>query len=108
MNILAIQLFNLNHYIRKEDKRVVGSIDYKNIPNEIKEVEIGYGLEKQFEHNGYMTEAVSTFCKMAFMDEDSNASFRQIGGGGLCSAKPLYATANFLNNRNVRRHLDTV
>jgi len=56
--------------IRKEDKRVLGSIDYKNIPNEKKEVEIGYGLEKQFEHNGYMTEAVSVFCKMAFMDEN--------------------------------------
>ena len=55
--------------IRKEDKRVLGSIDYKNIPNEKKEVEIGYGLEKQFEHNGYMTEAVAAFCKMAFMDE---------------------------------------
>ena len=25
-------------------------------------------MEKQFEHNGYMTEAVSTFCKVAFMD----------------------------------------
>jgi len=55
--------------IRKEDKRVLGSIDYKNIPNEKKEVEIGYGLEKQFEHNGYMTEAVSAFCKMSFKDE---------------------------------------
>jgi len=55
--------------IRKEDKRVLGSIDYKNIPNEIKEVEIGYGLEKQYEHNGYMAEAVGAFCKMAFMDE---------------------------------------
>jgi len=55
--------------IRKEDKRAVGSIDFKNIPTEMKEVEIGYGLEKQFEHNGYMTEAVSAFCKMAFMDD---------------------------------------
>jgi [ribosomal protein S5]-alanine N-acetyltransferase len=39
------------------------------MPHEMKEVEIGYGLENQFKHNGYMTEAVSTFCKMAFMDE---------------------------------------
>ena len=34
----------------------------------------------------------------------SHASFRQIGGGGLCFAKPFYAAANFVNSRNVRRH----
>jgi RimJ/RimL family protein N-acetyltransferase len=55
--------------IRKEDNRAVGSMDYKNIPNGMNEVEIGYGLEKQFEHNGYMTEAVGEFCKMVFTDE---------------------------------------
>jgi RimJ/RimL family protein N-acetyltransferase len=55
--------------IRKEDKIVVGSMDFKNIPNESKEVEIGYGLDKKYEHNGYMTEAVKAFCKMALKDE---------------------------------------
>jgi RimJ/RimL family protein N-acetyltransferase len=55
--------------IRKEDKAVVGSIDFKNIPNELKEVEIGYGLGKKYEHNGYMTEAVKAFCKKAFEDK---------------------------------------
>ena len=35
--------------------------------------------------------------------EGSHASFRQIGGGGLCFAKPLYAAANFVNSRNVKR-----
>ena len=34
----------------------------------------------------------------------SHASFRQIGGGGLCFAKPLYAAANFVNSRNVICH----
>jgi predicted acetyltransferase len=54
--------------IRKEYKTVLGSIDFKNIPNELKEVEIGYGLAKKYEHNGYMTEAVMAFCKKAFKD----------------------------------------
>jgi RimJ/RimL family protein N-acetyltransferase len=56
--------------IRKEDKMVVGSMDFKSIPNELKEIEIGYGLGKKYEHNGYMTEAVKAFCKMAFMNEN--------------------------------------
>jgi RimJ/RimL family protein N-acetyltransferase len=51
------------------DKTVVGSMDFKNIPNELKEIEIGYGLGKNYEHNGYMTEAVKAFCKMALMNE---------------------------------------
>jgi RimJ/RimL family protein N-acetyltransferase len=55
--------------IRKEDKTVVGSMDFKNVPNEKKEVEIGYGLGKKYEHNGYMTESVKAFCEMALMNK---------------------------------------
>jgi RimJ/RimL family protein N-acetyltransferase len=51
--------------VRKTDRIVVGSADFKDIPNENGEVEIGYGLGKEFEHNGYMTEAVKTMCKWA-------------------------------------------
>jgi RimJ/RimL family protein N-acetyltransferase len=59
--------------IRKEDNMMIGSIDFKNKPNELKEVEIGYGLDKKYEHNGYMTEAVKAFCKMAFRDVNIEA-----------------------------------
>ncbi|WP_411679429.1 GNAT family N-acetyltransferase [Clostridium thailandense] len=51
--------------IRKEDRVVVGSADFKDIPNEKGEVEIGYGLGKDFEHKGYMTEAVKAMCQWA-------------------------------------------
>ena len=51
--------------IRKSDKKVVGSMDFKNIPNELGEVEIGYGLGTEYEHNGYMTEAIKAFSEMA-------------------------------------------
>lgn len=44
--------------IRKSDRIAVGSADFKDVPNKDGEVEIGYGLGKQFEHNGYMTEAI--------------------------------------------------
>ncbi|MEY8298927.1 MAG: GNAT family N-acetyltransferase [Emergencia timonensis] len=49
--------------VRKSDRVVIGSADFKDIPNEAQEVEIGYGLGKDFEHNGYMTEAVQAMCK---------------------------------------------
>ena len=51
--------------IRKSDRTVVGSADFKKGPNEKVEVEIGYGLGKEFEHNGYMTEAVKAMCDWA-------------------------------------------
>lgn len=52
--------------IRKCDRTVVGSSDFKDAPNEKGEVEIGYGLGNRFEHNGYMTEAVKAMCNWAF------------------------------------------
>lgn len=48
--------------VKKDDNIAVGMIDFKNIPNENREVEIGYGLGKKHEHFGYMTEAVEAFC----------------------------------------------
>jgi RimJ/RimL family protein N-acetyltransferase len=56
--------------IRKKDNAVVGSMDLKNIPNELKEIEIGYGLGKKYEHNGYMTESVKMFCEWALTNKD--------------------------------------
>jgi len=51
--------------VRKTDRIVVGSADFKDVPDENGEVEIGYGLGKNFERNGYMTEAVKAMCKWA-------------------------------------------
>ncbi|WP_283607909.1 GNAT family N-acetyltransferase [Faecalispora anaeroviscerum] len=51
--------------IRKSDRVVVGSADFKDIPKENGEVEIGYGLGKEYEHNGYMTEATKAMCDWA-------------------------------------------
>lgn len=51
--------------IRKADRAVVGSADFKDVPDESGEIEIGYGLGKDFEHCGYMTEAVRAMCEWA-------------------------------------------
>lgn len=55
--------------IRKTDNVVVGTIDFKDIPDENGAVELGYGLGKNHEHNGYMTEAVGAMCNWAEKQE---------------------------------------
>lgn len=59
--------------IRKTDRIVVGSADFKDLPNKQGEIEIGYGLGKKFEHKGYMTEATKAMCKWALTQ--GNASY---------------------------------
>ena len=51
--------------MRKADRVVVGSADFKAPPNNAGEVEIGYGLSPEFEHHGYMTETVKAMCQWA-------------------------------------------
>lgn len=51
--------------VKKSDRVVIGSADFKNLPDKNGEVEIGYGLAKNFEHNGYMTETVKAMCDWA-------------------------------------------
>jgi RimJ/RimL family protein N-acetyltransferase len=51
--------------VRKADRAVVGSADFKDVPDANGEVEIGYGLGKQFRNSGYMTESVKAMCEWA-------------------------------------------
>lgn len=50
--------------ILKSSNKVIGSIDFKCVP-ENKIVEIGYGLGKQYEGNGYMSESVKAMIEIA-------------------------------------------
>lgn len=51
--------------IRKEDGAYVGDLCFKGGPDELGAVEIGYGLLPEYEHQGYMTEAVKALCGWA-------------------------------------------
>jgi RimJ/RimL family protein N-acetyltransferase len=42
-------------------------MDFKNIPNEEHEIEIGYGLGKKYEYSAYI-QAVKGFCAFAFQN----------------------------------------
>ena len=56
--------------LRKADRIVVGSACFKDVPNDKREVEIGYGLGKDYEHKGYMTESVRAMCAWALRQPD--------------------------------------
>ncbi len=56
--------------LRQSDRVVVGSADFKDAPGAAREVEIGYGLGKAFEHHGFMTEAVEAMCAWALRQEN--------------------------------------
>ena len=75
--------------IRKTDRIVVGSADFKGLPSENNEVEIGYGLGKEYEHNGYMTEAVQAMCRWALGQENINHVIAETEIDGLQSQRIL-------------------
>ena len=75
--------------IRKFDRTVVGSADFKDIPNDKGEVEIGYGLGKEFEHRGYMTEAVKAMCDWALNQEKVTSVIAETDLEGFASQRLL-------------------
>ena len=56
--------------VRKADRVVMGEIAFTGVPDERREVEIGYGLNPEFEGEGYMTEAVTTLCEWALSQKE--------------------------------------
>ena len=75
--------------IRKKDRVIVGSADFKDIPNDNGEVEIGYGLGKSFEHNGYMTEAVQSMCDWVLNQTGVTTVIAETDIDGLASQRIL-------------------
>ena len=48
--------------VKKDDDRVIGSVDYKYAPVD-GATEVGYGLNPRYEGHGYMTEALEAFLR---------------------------------------------
>ena len=76
--------------VRKWDRTVVGCTDFKDIPNDKGKVEIGYGLGKEFEHNGYMTEAVKAMCDWALNQENVVYIIAETDLEGIASQRILH------------------
>lgn len=57
--------------INKCNLNVMGLVGFKGL-NEQGEAEVGYGISKKFEGNGYMTEAVGVLVNWAFENDKCN------------------------------------
>lgn len=75
--------------IRKADRAVVGSIVFKGIRGDWREAEIGYGLGKEFEHNGLMTEAVRAICDWALKQSGVFHIIAETDADGFASQRVL-------------------
>ncbi|MEM1486311.1 GNAT family N-acetyltransferase [Oscillospiraceae bacterium PP1C4] len=49
----------------KKERVIIGAADFKDVPNENGEVEIGYGIASSFQKQGYTTEAMCAMCQWA-------------------------------------------
>ncbi len=75
--------------IRKSDRVVVGSADFHDKPDENGEVELGYGLGADFEHQGYMTECAAALCAWALSQPEVRAVTAQTDEDGFASMRVL-------------------
>ncbi len=51
------------------DREIIGTIDFKNLPDKEGSVEIGFGLNRDFRNKGFMTETVTKFADWALRQE---------------------------------------
>ena len=80
--------------IRKTDRTVVGSAVFKERPDPEGCVEIGYGLGRAFERNGYMREAVEALCAWALRQEGVRHVTAETNTDGLASQRLLLKCGN--------------
>lgn len=59
--------------VLKEERIGAGLVGFKGTPNANGEVEIGYGIDEQYQRCGYMTEAVNTLIEWAFTHPEVRA-----------------------------------
>ena len=75
--------------IRKSDRTVIGSADFKDLPDGRGQAEIGYGLGRDYEGQGYMTEAVEALCLWAESQKGLSHVIAETDLEGLASQRVL-------------------
>lgn len=76
--------------VRKADNKIIGSLVFKGCPSANGgDVEIGYGLGKEFEHKGYMTKSVKALCDWAKKQPDVKRIIAETEADGFASQRLL-------------------
>jgi GNAT superfamily N-acetyltransferase len=68
---------------------IVASFGFKGLPNDEKEIEIGYGTESEFQNKGYMTEAISCAVDWAKNRSDIYYIIAETDSDNIASVKVL-------------------
>ncbi len=82
--------------IKKATNQYIGSFCFKGMPNELGEIEVGYGIDTEFRNQGYITEilfGIIDFCKT---ERNVNTIFAETDINNPCSIKVL-SKAGFTN-----------
>ena len=75
--------------IIKNTRIIIGSTDFKDVPNEHGEVEVGYGINSLFENKGYTAEAVTAMCGWALEQADISYVTAETEKGNIASQRVL-------------------
>ena len=86
--------------ILKSENKSIGSADFKNLPGENGEVEIGYGINSEYEGRGYMTETVEAMCKWALIQDGVKCVIAE-------TEKDNYASQRVLQKCGMEKYKET-
>lgn len=75
--------------INKEKNHIIGFIMIKGAPNDVGEVIVGYGIEKNYRKNGYATEALKKLTKWIFINPKAKCVIADTEKSNILSHKVL-------------------
>lgn len=75
--------------ILKSENTIIGSFDFKGLPDNNGYVEIGYGINKLYENKGYMTEAINKLCEWALEQSNIKGIIAETSKDNIASQKVL-------------------
>ena len=90
--------------VLKEENRSIGGFCFKGPPSETGEVEVGYGIEPEYQGKGYMSEALEEIIRWALEQPGVTAVVSETGKSNIASQRVLQK-AGFAQYRETEGHL---
>ncbi len=59
----------------KDNNTIIGELGFKGAPNDLGQVEIGYGIKDEYRNKGYMTESLIRIIEWVFTQEGSRVKY---------------------------------
>ncbi len=86
--------------ILKSENKAIGSANFKNIPQENKAIEIGYGINLDYRNKGYMKEAIKAMCEWAINQPNVESVIAE-------TEKENYASQKVLQKCGMKRYQES-